>query len=83
LPPVSGIAPHWAIITRYKRTYKVLLLLFGRFGLMWSIGQGEHSGDRIVAAFLGTVVTISFSVKMSNAGLDRPMQALVIFCMGI
>jgi hypothetical protein len=50
---------------------------------MWSIVQGYGRGVGTVAAFLGRGIMISFSVKTSNAGLDRPMQALVINRMGL
>jgi hypothetical protein len=78
------LAPYWATITRYKRRrHKILLLLFGGHGLMWSNVQGYGRGVGTVAAFLGSGIMISFSDKMSNAGLDRPMQALVINRMGL
>lgn len=50
---------------------------------MWSNVQGYGRGVRTAAAFLGRGIMISFSDKMSNAGLDRPMQALVINRMGL
>lgn len=59
------------------------LLFLGGVGQMWRNVQGYWRGVRVVAAFLGTVVMISFWIGMSNAGVDRPMQALGTIRMGL